>query len=142
MALLKQTRKADSKPIHLANNDVAAWEVFNGKTLIEVDATQALTDIKVAMSTNDIPALVLEFADKKVAFPFSYGFDSADMSDPDIANYGTFYVRNKRLKDAAGNVLEGQELTPTGPKYISFGKPSGITFKSEESIVASEVAAD
>lgn len=137
MALLKAKPNNNAKPITLANNSVDKWKHLDGKTLLEADASMALTAIKVAMSNNDIPALVLETATEKIAFPFSYGFDPADMNDPDTAYYGTFYVRNKRKRDAAGNVLEGEDLTPTGPAYISFGKASGITFK-EETVIAGE----
>lgn len=139
-------QQQNAKPIVLANDNISLWRDLDGMSLVELDALGdkwELHSLEVATSTNDIPALLLEFKDKFVAFPFSKGIggDPADakafMKETDSA-YGKFYIRRKRKLDPQGQVLPGEDLTPTGAEMIFFGKPSGIVYKERELIYSAE----
>lgn len=113
---------------------------YDGKTLVEVDMLEdgKLTDITIGRKAwdggDDIMNLVLHFKDKKVAFPLSRGFGGEVDNDPTVLLNGEFYLRKRMMENDA----EGE---PTGAEYISFGKPSGITFDKETSLVSAEEVA-
>ncbi len=113
---------------------------WDGKSLVDIDLKYAgkLLDIGVGKKALEdgttITNLVVEFSDRNVAFPMSRGFSEVVDNDPDTLLDGEFYVRNKM---AEGDT-EG-EYPYSGPKYISFGKPAGITFDSVTSLVKAEV---
>lgn len=145
MAILKHiaSKVATTKPYVLANDNLDLFRNLDGKSLVELDAIMEIKSIEVVNSTNEIPALVLEFKDKKVAFPFSRGLSNdfgevkEYMKEEDSA-YGIFRVRRKRAKDAQGQIKPGEDELPTGPEFIAFGKPSGLTYKDVEVIYSEE----
>lgn len=138
MALLKKPAKA-KKQVVLANNNIDQYKKFDGKTLLQVDATSKLVGIHLGSNNvngTDIQNLVLEYDNQMVAFPLSRGLSE----DPTILLKMEelvdcqFQVRRKFDK---ANDTEG--VYPySGPEYISFGKPTGITFDSLENLVPAE----
>jgi hypothetical protein len=145
MALIKAKPGAEARGKRnvLANQTdetIKEFLSFDGKSLVDIDLKYdgKLIDIAVGKKAledgTEITNLVLEFKDKRVAFPMSRGFSEELDENPDGLLDGEFYVRNKF---GEGDV-EG-EYPYTGAKYISFGKPSGITFDTLESAVKTEV---
>lgn len=136
MALLKGKVSAEKgKRTVLVNQSAEIQKPFrawDGKTLVEVDAANELMDITIGKKTLEdstvITNLVIHLKTRKVAFPLSRGFADDVENDPTALLDGEFYLRKK--------MNEGDEDgMPTGDEYISFGKPSGINFDSEESLV-------
>lgn len=106
----------------------------------DIDSELNLTDIEVGTSTirgAEVESLILGFEKEDVVFPLSNGFDTSIFDTDSLADC-RFYVTRKRKRDQNGDLLPGEELTPTGDEYISFGKPSGITFESRRSLVDAE----
>lgn len=148
MALLKGiTKKTETaKPIVLANDNLSAWRDWDGKSLAEIDETHEILSIDIANSTNDIPALLLELKDKTIAFSFSKGIGADYETAKDFIKqpesvYGRFYIRRKRMLDAEGNAKPGEDTEPTGPEFIFFGKPSGIVYKTRETVYNADTVA-
>lgn len=138
MALLKKAA-VKNKPVVLANNSIEDFRKFDNKTLAEVDEMETLVDIKIGKSTyegNVINNLVLEYEDKKVAIAFSRKLQPEDLVDDDILATSVFRIaRRKGPEDK-----EGDYANYSGSLGISFGKPSGITFEEETSLVNLEPA--
>src|SRR5690606_37975109 len=102
MKLFNQT-KTEKKPVILANNNVDAWKKFDGKTLLEVDTKEPITDVKLGRNTwedKDIYSLILEYKDRKVAFPLSKGLsvDTDILRDPEQLINCVFNVRRKMVE--------------------------------------------
>jgi len=134
MKLFKK-EQIEKKPVILANNNLDRWKHFDGKTLLDIDASENLVDVKLGTSANDIENLILEYADKKVAFPLSRGLsvDTDILNEEEVLISCQFNIRRK--------MVDGdEEGVPSGVEYISFGKPSGITFKEEHSLVPADSA--
>lgn len=139
MALLKgKLSENKGKRTVLVNQSAEIQKAFkgwDGKTLIEVDAANKLVDITVGKKQLEngetITNLVVHFETRKVAFPLSRGFAEMVETDPTALLDGEFYLRKKMLEN-------DEEGVPTGDEYISFGKPSGINFDSEKSLVTAE----
>ncbi len=136
--LLKKTTK-NKKPVSLSTSKTGIdeqYRVVDGKSLFEVYTNKTigeLVDIRLGISTvngtdgNPIRSLVLETKDKFVSFSLSKGFDDA-LLDPEQIGDCVFRV-TKRM-------VEGDEQgKPSGPEMITFGKPTGITFASMDSLV-------
>lgn len=145
MSLIKNREgKAIKKRNVLANQSeeiIKEFLSFDGKTLVDVDLKLdgKLLDIAVGKKELEdgttITNLVMEFKDRTVGFPMSRGFAEDVDTDSEVLLDGEFYVRNKFDADKD---VEG-EYPYSGPKYISFGKPSGITYDTVESLVAAKV---
>lgn len=143
MNLLKgKVPETAGKRTVLVNQSVEIQKPFrswDGKTLIEIDAANELVDITIGKKTledsTEITNLVLHFKTRKVAFPLSRGFAEAVAEDPTNLLEGEFYLRKK--------MIEGDEDgMPSGDEYISFGKPSGINFDTEVSLVKAKEAVE
>lgn len=141
MAILKTIpgKETKTKKVLLANQSettIKEFLGFDGKSLVEVDVmlNGKLTDITVGRKTledgSEIVNLLLHYPLRKVAIPMSRTFTEVIDADPLALLEGEFYVRNKFNEDTD---TEG-EYPYSGPQYISFGKPSGITFDSEVSV--------
>ena len=135
MALLGNKKtKSDRKPVTLANSDIERFRKWDKKTLADIDDMEpTLMDIRTGKSRNpnnqeEIYSLVLEFPNEKVAIPLSRKFNHEDLSDPDVALFSMVRISNKALPGEA-------PANASGPLYISFGRPSGITFEEEVSVV-------
>lgn len=132
MALnLKGQQKTTGKPTLFANDTIGLYAQWNGKTLAQINETEALVGLGVQNTTGGFPALVLEYGDRKVAVNFSKGFDMGILEDERLAN-AMFRVRRKMMNgDAEGD--------PTGPEQLTFGKPAGIGLVGEmKSLVETE----
>jgi len=136
--LLKKTEKS-KKQVFLANSNVDKWKKYDGLTILEIDRKEKLVDIALG-SSNNIESLVLEFNDHMVAFPLSKGLskDSSILMDINELTNCQFYLNRKTMRDENGNILEGEDVNPTGPEYISFGKPISISFETLDSLVPVE----
>lgn len=143
MALIKakegsELRTARTVSVNSIPDFSKTYAKYDGKTLVEVDVMESgkLLDITVGQKEwegGTITNLVLKFKDRNVAFPLSRGFAEDVEANPEALLDGEFYLR-KKMKD--GDV-EGE---PTGDPYMSFGKPSGLTFDTEKSLVAEVTA--
>lgn len=136
MLLTNKTKNTGKNPVILVNQSEQTRKEFikyADKSLVEVDVMEngKLEDITLGKrgweGGDDIMNLVLVFKNKKVAFPLSRKFSEEVTNDPTALLDGQFYLR-KRMR-------EGE---PTGEEYLSFGKPSGIAFDSELSLVTAQ----
>lgn len=148
MALIKNTAGKD-KPVRTVavnynQSMIERFKKWDGKSLVEIDATNNLTSLEIGRSTWESPEgdveiinLVLGMKGEKIAFPVSRGFTEDIDNDPTALLDGEFYVRNKfdETKDTEGN------YPYSGPLYISFGKPAGLTMELK-SLVGVEAVAE
>lgn len=117
------------------------FEKLDGCTLLEVNDIMPITSIAIGTRTVEIDGadttiknLIVEFNKEKVAFNFSKAFDVEEFEagDEDLLMNSRFYVRNK----FADGQKEDEE--PAGARYISFGKPSSLTFEDVTVLVGDE----
>jgi len=146
MALIKNTegKTVRTKRTVLVNAELVQKDFINllpGKSLVEIDIMLdgKLLDIETAEKDQPdgsvIHNLVLELKDRFVAIPISKNFAEVLATDGDALLDGEFYAANKMDKEKD---VEG-EYPYTGPLYISFGKPSDVTFDRRKSAVKTEV---
>lgn len=139
----KAEPKEGQKPVRLSRNSVETYRKFDDKSLLEVVAMEGdnLIDIKTGISSNNIPALLLEYKDHVVAFSFSNGTDETFMESESGLD-GIFRIRRTQARDSEGNIKKGE--TPengTGPLTISFGKAGTITYSDVKQIAGVVVPA-
>lgn len=114
---------------------------FDGMTLLEVNDKWPISGIAVGSRTVEINGadtviknLIVEFNKEKVAFNFSKSFDTEEFEsgDEDLLMNSRFYVRNKFAEG------QSEDEEPKGDLYISFGKPSSLTFDDVTVLVGEE----
>lgn len=140
MALLKKDPAKTVKTKTVSVNSNASLvdkysKLWAGKSLEEVDATTTLKKISTGKKTlengDTIHNLIIQFPKgDRIAFPLSRGFSESIEDDPTAILDGEFYAANKFNEDTD---TEG-EYPYTGPLYMSFGKPSGLSFDEEETL--------
>ena len=143
MALIKKVAGKTETPartvsVNTTEELINKFKKWDGKTLVDIDATTELKSITVGRKEWDggtIVNLIIGFPKgDRVAFPLSRGFSATiDEDETELLN-GEFYV-SKKMKEG------DEEGNPTGDTYISFGKPSGLTFDEEKSLVDAEAVA-
>ncbi len=149
MAILKAKAGAGAprtQSVNRTTDILNRFKKWNGKSLIEIDgADTSIKDFSVATKELDngdvITNLVVDWTKESIAFPLSKAFAEDVTADPDALLDGEFYLNNKRKVDDDGNPLEGEDENPTGDLYMSFGKPSGLSFDSKTSLVSAETVA-
>ena len=135
--LLFQGHKSQS--ITLGSSDAAISSILSGKTLAQVANENQLTTEDVDFKASTIPntnvkavAVVLNINGARIAIPTSKGYLEwmENASDEQIAD-SMFRATFKAKKDDKGNVILNEdgspELDETKP-YLTFGKPSGISY--------------
>jgi len=142
MSVLNKTaqRKKKTFLVNSTKELIKRFTKFDGKTLLDIDASEPLIDIKLATKEwegNTIMNLVLEYKDMSIAFPLSKSFGVLVEEDETSLLDGEFYLRNLMTTDPE----TGME-TPTGDDYFCFGKPSGLSFDEVHSLAAAEVVAE
>jgi hypothetical protein len=108
---------------------------FENKSLIDLYEAKKLQGLKLGTRDwdgNKISNLLITIGKETVAVPLSRGYGE-DFNAEDLIN-GQFYIRNKR-KDT-----DADDAEPTGPEYLSFGKPAGFSFDDVEDLMEEEVA--
>ena len=124
------------------NSNTNITEKFRGwdrKSLIELDGSTDFTSIEIGESEWDsttIYNLIIGMKDGDYAFPLSKEFTKElEANGNDVLLDGQFFLTNKMgPKDKEG------EYPYTGPLYMSFGKPAGLTFTKRNSLVEPEPA--
>ena len=132
MAIIKNLagKKRDSKivSVNFSTTQLDKYSKWAGKSLMEVDEEEEFEKISLGKTNWEgkvINNLVVEFTDGTgIAVPLSYAFAEVVDDDEDQLIYGDFFVANKfnEEQDTKG------EYPYTGPTYMSFGKPAGLTF--------------
>jgi hypothetical protein len=145
MKLVKdRTKKTAEKPVVLVRNNVNTYaEKFDGKSLVDIIEEEGddLINIMTGISSAGYPALLLEYKDKILSFPFSNSIDETFMDSEDGLD-GTFRKNRTQARDKAGNILPGE--TPengTGPMIISYGKTGTITYSDVKTVAGVVVPA-
>lgn len=147
MALLKNAKKteqtAKTVSVNFSEALVKEFSKWAGKSLIDIDATQQLKSISVGRKTwegGEIVNLVIGLANRRIAFPLSKGFSENVDNDnfEESLLDGEFYAANKFDEDKD----EDGKYPYSGPMYISFGKPAGLTFDTEDDLVGTQTVAE
>lgn len=121
----------------LVNDNITMFANWDTKTLVDLDNENLLHNVTIGTGkymvngeTKEISTLIVELADKRVAVPFSRNFDPSLLEGDEITSC-MFRITRKQLDS-------DKEGEYTGAQYMSFGKPSGITFEEEKSLINAE----
>lgn len=131
--------EANTVVVKLASQSVEARKMLNGKTLLQVAEIHGLTDEDVDFVTTNgvILNLSLKIDGVEYLVPLSRSFPMDKKADPQYLLGCEFRESFISVKEADGQPKRDESgaviLDETKP-YLSFGKPSGITITSRESI--------
>lgn len=145
MAKLFKNRKSDRKKVILANDNSHILDAWNGKTLVDLDDEINMVNVMVGTQTVEVNGVETEITNlivetDKQFIKVSLSKEASQKLEDDeeyiTDNIEDMVFRTQRVKGE--NDKEGDYDNYTGPRKISFGKPSGLTLGTTKVLIGTE----